>query len=300
MARRGQASDVTGLTLDMAVVNEPAVGPETWCLRRNRWAQGGRRMTTAPMSKIWPTRYMTHDEEYGLPRVRELVGAGPSDRDLMALLQKAGHCVSVAAEMFWGNTREEEEEEDEECDEEDGGESDSSSAEAFENSLQVRFDVALSGRPVPASELNALAVELADACETGALIQIWDELKGSKGADPATWSAVERLHARGKGSIPSGTLHLSKLRAPQKMSPARRLHKICKGRRISARARAVDSDEILPRGVAWVTAQQAVGNALDATGAKRIAVARQLQRALGIDLETARGLVTTLKRRKIL
>mgnify|MGYP004242657573 FL=1 len=82
------------------------------------------------------------------------------------------------------------------------------------------------------------------------------------------------------------------------MAPARRLHKICKGRRMSARA--VDSEEILPRGLAWVEDQKAAGNSLDASGGKRMAIAKQLKKALGIDLETARGLVTKLKRKKVL
>jgi hypothetical protein len=86
------------------------------------------------------------------------------------------------------------------------------------------------------------------------------------------------------------------------MAPARRLHKICKGRRLSARSRAVDStDEVLPRGIEWVRGQQASGSSLVAAGGKqRMAIAKELVKALGIDLETARGLVTKLKRKKVL
>ena len=84
------------------------------------------------------------------------------------------------------------------------------------------------------------------------------------------------------------------------MAPARRLHKICKGRRVSARSGAVDLQDILPRGLTWVREQQAAGASLDATGRNRIAIAKQLQKALGISLETARGLVTKLKRKKAL
>ena len=245
------------------------------------------------MSNIWTSRYMSHDEEYGLPRVRQLVGAGPSDKELMEFLAKANHCVSVAAEMFWGHSV------DSEPDEEVAGDDyDDDSDSEFERSLQVRFDYFFCGRPMQVSDLNAMAVELADAGETGALMQIWDELNGSKGAAPATWVAVERLHARGKGNIPSGTLRLSEYREPPKVAAARRLHKICKGRRVSARSRAVDSQEILPRGLMWVRDQQAAGVSLNATGRNRIAIAKQLQKALSINLETARGLVTKLKRSK--
>ena len=265
----------------------------------------------APKSKLWPTRYMSHDEEYGLPRVRKLVGPGPSDMELMDLLSKAGHCVSVAACMFWGEGPVDDADADADDDDDDDRPSwnqDSSDSEErrkdeeFENSLQVRYDCFFDGRPFLVGELNAMAAELADAGETGALMQIWDELKGSKGASPATWVAVERLHARGKGKIPSGTLRLSEDRPPQAMAPARRLHKICKGRRLSARSSAVDStDEVLPRGIDWVRGQQASGSSLVAAGGKqRMAIAKELVKALGIDLETARGLVTKLKRKKVL
>ena len=255
-----------------------------------------------PMSKIWPGRYMSHAEEYGLPRVRALVGTGPTDKELILLLDTTGGCVSTAAEKYWGNPVDD--------GSDDGGAengiygggendvSDSESSASFDNSLQARFDFAFCGRPMRVSDLNALAIELADAGETAALIAIWDELKGSKGASRATWSAVEKLHARGKGNIPSGTLRLSEFREPQKMAPPRRLHKICKGRRMSDRA--VDSEEILPRGLLWVAEQKAEGKSLDASGGKRIKIAKQLQKALGLDLETARGLVTKLKRKKVL
>ena len=244
-----------------------------------------------PMSKIWPRRFMSHAEEYGLPRVRALVGAGPTDKELVLLLDKTGGCVSTAANLFWGNPV------DEARADKDISDSDSSVAE-WANSLQVRFDFAFCGRPMRVNDLNALAIELADAGETAALIAIWDEMNGSKGASRATWEAVERLHARGKGKIPSGTLRLSEHREPQKMAPPRRLHKICKGRRMSARA--VDSEDVLPRGLQWVAEQKEEGKTLDASGGKRMKIAKQLQKALGIDLETARGLVTKLKRKKVL
>mmetsp|Transcript_49015 Transcript_49015/g.127955 ORF Transcript_49015/g.127955 Transcript_49015/m.127955 type:complete len:255 (+) Transcript_49015:81-845(+) len=245
-----------------------------------------------PVSKTWPSTYKSEDERHGLPRVRELVGAGPSDKELMVLLDKSGHCVRLAAKMFWGDR----------VISDDGQKSDDASGSSgvleFASSVQVRFDCAFTGHPIPVSKLNALAIELADAGETGGLIQIWDKMKGSKCASPALWAAVERLHARGKGKIPSGMLRLSEFGELQKMAPARRLHKICKGRRMSARA--VDSEQTLPRGLMWVEAQKAAGISLDASGGKRMKIAKQLKKALGIDLETARGLVTKLKRKKVL
>jgi hypothetical protein len=54
-----------------------------------------------PMSKIWPERHMSHAEEYGLPRVRALVGSRPSDKQLMKYLERTGGCVSTAAHAYW-------------------------------------------------------------------------------------------------------------------------------------------------------------------------------------------------------
>ena len=89
---------------------------------------------------------------------------------------------------------------------------------------------------------------------------MWDRLGGSGGADEATWAAVESLHARGKGKIPEGTLPLPPMdpmeggkRALKSLKPSRRLHKICKGRRLSARSDAAAPH--LPRALEWVGAQ---------------------------------------------
>ena len=109
-------------------------------------------------------------------------------------------------------------------------------------SLQVRVDAALSGQPKPVGDktLNELARSLAGACETAALVRVWDALGGSRGATPATWSAVERLHARGNGRVPDGSIALP-ASATRALAPARRLHKICKGRRLSARSVSADA-----------------------------------------------------------
>ena len=92
-----------------------------------------------------------------------------------------------------------------------------------EMTLQMRVDAALDGRPRPVGDeaLNELARSLADACETAALVRVWDVLGGSQGASPATWSAVERLHACGKGRIPDGYIQLPAA-ATRALAPARR------------------------------------------------------------------------------
>jgi len=169
-----------------------------------------------------------------------------------------------------------------------------------EMTLQMRVDAALDGRPRPVGDeaLNELARSLADACETAALVRVWDALGGSQGASPATWSAVERLHACGKGRIPDGYIQLPAA-ATRALAPARRLHKICKGRRLSARS--VSADAHLARALEWLAAQRAAGRTLNATGGRpRSELAAELQAALRIDKEAARGLVTKLKRKKAL
>ena len=164
------------------------------------------------MSKIWPGRYMSHAEEYGLPRVRALVGTGPTDKELILLLDTTGGCVSTVAEKYWGNPVDD-------GSDDGGGEngiygggengvSDSESSASFDNLLQARFDFAFCGRPMRVSDLNALAIELADAGETAALIAIWDELKG--------------IYADKLGSLSMRRLLQTKV--PSSLSRAQQLH----------------------------------------------------------------------------
>eukprot|EP00966_Prymnesium_polylepis_P171531 3965807-Prymnesium_polylepis.2 len=121
---------------------------------------------------------------------------------------------------------------------------------------------------------------------------------GSKCAAPSTWDAVSRLHSLGKGRIPDGTLRLSAL-STRALAPSRRLHKICKGRRLSARSSS--ADEHLARALEWAAAQRSSGRTLVGDGGRgRSELAKELKQALQIDLEAARGLVTKLKRRKAL
>ena len=148
------------------------------------------------------------------------------------------------------------------------------------------------------SELNALARALAHSGETGALVRVWDRMGGAKAAEPATWTALDRLHARGKGRIPAGSLRLppSGVRA---LAPARRLHKICKGRRLSARSD--EAKQHLDQALAWFAAEQAKGRRFDLqSGKARGALANELCKELGpagLSREGARGLVTKLKLR---
>ena len=84
------------------------------------------------------------------------------------------------------------------------------------------------------------------------------------------------------------------------LTPARRLHKICKGRRLTARREA--SGTHLTAAVAFVKAERAASR-VDMLGKgpkARFALAAALEAALGVGAETARGLVTQLKLKKLL
>jgi hypothetical protein len=151
--------------------------------------------------------------------------------------------------------------------------------------------------PVPATQLQQLARDLATSGETAAVIRLWDLLGGSKNAEPSTWAAVEELHARGKGRIPTGTLTLPPL-AKRTLAPARRLHKICKGRVVSARSGLALVH--LDRAAAWVATQRALGRSSFEAGGARSKFWKELQTVLGVDKETARGLATKLKRKKLI
>ena len=118
----------------------------------------------------------------------------------------------------------------------------------------------------------------------------WAAARARRLPREALWSAC------GKGRIPDGYIRLPAA-ATRALAPARRLHKICKGRRLSVHS--VSADAHLARALEWVAAQRAAGRTLNATGGRpRSELAAELQAALRIDKEGARGLVTKLKRKR--
>ena len=168
--------------------------------------------------------------------------------------------------------------------------------------LQSRLDALLQDG-VDAAGAEALLSELAAQGECEAMIAVWDGLKAQRIVpSKAAWAALERLHSRGKGRIPRGTLVVrSATSGSRALAPGRRLHKIMKGRRVSAR-----SDAALPfmgPAVAWVAAERAQGRQLRCgKGAKaRISLAKRLLADLSLpSLEVARAVVTKLKQKKLL
>lgn len=181
------------------------------------------------------------------------------------------------------------------------------------------------------SALNVLVRTLAEAGETRALVRVWDVMGGRAAAEASTWAAVQKLHGKGKGRIPTGTLSVPAL-ARRELQPgrsfllssrhsrlrrsdsdafrllslcsalplaARRLHKICKGARLSARSN--QAARHFDAACRWLQAQRAGGQkafAAPLSGRDKGNLSKQLKAALGVSKEVARGLVTKLKQTK--
>mmetsp|Transcript_33018 Transcript_33018/g.48407 ORF Transcript_33018/g.48407 Transcript_33018/m.48407 type:complete len:217 (+) Transcript_33018:197-847(+) len=188
----------------------------------------------------------------------------------------------------------------------DKNKSSSSAAAAHEStSLQQRFDAAMRGGGTCLTQhaelMNSLARELAAKEETHALVRVWDKLKAGGCADAATQAAVEKLHGRGKGKIPAGTLTVRTL--PNELAPARRLHKICKGAVLSGRSDAArDHFDAACNYMKTLRVEKYGGGAPYPSGElgckQRFKLAAVLMKALGVNKIVARGIVTKLKQTK--
>lgn len=141
---------------------------------------------------------------------------------------------------------------------------------------------------------------------------------GAKMSEPATWVALDRLHndqkkvkkkkkvATGNNSHhpPPHVVHTLLVLPPLKrktLAPPRRLHKICKGRTVSARSESAKAS--LDVAVAWLAAERKKGRStfLGKGGARgRRGLVKELKKVLGVSNDTARGLVTKLKQKKLL
>lgn len=170
--------------------------------------------------------------------------------------------------------------------------------------LQSRLDALLQGGVDAAAVAEELLPELVALGECEAVIAVWDELK-SKCIVPSesAWAALERLHSHaGKDKIAAGSLAVpqSARNGRRTLAPGRRLHKIMKGRRMSARSES--ALEFVGPATAWVATERAKGRELKSVkGCKaRISLAKELQAALNLpSLEVARGVVTKLKQKKV-
>lgn len=138
-----------------------------------------------------------------------------------------------------------------------------------------------------AVELNDLLSTLAHMKETDALIRVWDT-RGRQPIYNGTWHAIEQLHDLGKGKIPRGTILLPADRT--RLAPARRLHKIVKGRIIHNRSEAAKPH--------MDSARRYVQDHPEYCKLKRHEQVKFLRTGLGVSNDAARGLVTKLKQKK--
>jgi hypothetical protein len=155
-------------------------------------------------------------------------------------------------------------------------------------SLEQRVKDAMAGA-MASSDLNTLLQDLANNKETDALVRVWDT-RGTTPITLDTWTAIEKLHNLGKGRIPVGTIIMPADRT--RLPAPRRLHKIIKGRIISARSDA--AKEHLPAAMEYVRTHS------ELNGLHRSMQAKALQKALSVNMDTARGLVTKLRCKKLL
>ena len=170
-------------------------------------------------------------------------------------------------------------------------------------SLQARVDRALQQGGTGKGGgglLLALLAALAGAGETTALVAVYDAAKGRGVAlDEPTWRALQQLHDKGKGRVPAGGLRVP-AKTGRSLAPARRLHKIMKGRRLGHRSDAAKG--VFVPAMAWVASQRQEGRRFGGvkSARERIALAKELRAELSVTLEVARGVVTKLKQKKLL
>ncbi len=135
------------------------------------------------------------------------------------------------------------------------------------------------------STFNLLLQKLASNGETGGVIAIWDHMKDNNIlVNDTALKAMKKLHDRGS----DGTFIIDTGKCALK--PSRRLHKIFKGKRLSDRNKEAKQYVL--------AALDLISNNKIDTKLPRIALAKSLAKTLNIKLEVARGLVTTLKRKK--
>jgi hypothetical protein len=145
-------------------------------------------------------------------------------------------------------------------------------------------------------DLCDLLVAVAAANDAPATVYVYDIVKG-RGLEitDRLKRALRGIEADRGRTAPKFTIPFS---ARRTLDPARRVHKICKGWRVSERN--TEAAAYLEAATAWVQRQPpGTVDARSSAGA-RINIAKQLRTVLGVNLETARGVVTSLKRRNVL
>jgi len=146
------------------------------------------------------------------------------------------------------------------------------------------------------TEMSILLMHIVNENEVAAAVYVYDKFqaRGLRLSDDHR-AAFKRLD----GGRTAGALRVPYNAAPH-LEPSRRIHKICKGWRLSERNDRARKH--IDEAIMWVREQQGRGVQVDArsSAGARMRVARQLASFLNINIEVARGIVTTLKRKKAL
>ena len=156
---------------------------------------------------------------------------------------------------------------------------------------------------------NSLLLELLKQRELGAFLRVYDTCKANKiKINDSVRIAMARLHDKGKGKVSYKSTLLIPLVSVRKrrLKPQRRLHKIVMGSRRGdmIRKRHLKAKPHLTKATAWLSEETnrplidrvlQAGNGLRSRNG-RMAFARLLRSAINVDMDTALGLVTMIKR----
>ncbi|KAG5181777.1 hypothetical protein JKP88DRAFT_161917 [Tribonema minus] len=146
------------------------------------------------------------------------------------------------------------------------------------------------------TDVVQLLIDICDIRDARAVVYVYDKMRARRiPLSEQIKQAMRRVEAD-RGRTPF-TLSVPANLAPH-LQPSRRIHKTCKGWRIAARNS--DASSHVLRAQEWVSTQPAGSLDVRSSAAARMHVAKRLARELHVPLETARGIVTSLKRTGVL
>lgn len=149
---------------------------------------------------------------------------------------------------------------------------------------------------VPNDDLPSLFCDIATYGDAAAAVYVYDIIKG-KGVEITKSMRESLLKLEADKGKTSSTFIIPKT-TRRCLSPARRIHKICKGARMSKRSD--DASQYIEAAKVWVLAQEPVSVDARSSCNARIKIAKRLAEHLKIKFSVARGVVTSLKRGKVL
>ena len=182
--------------------------------------------------------------------------------------------------------------------------------------LQSRVDDALSQRMVDPSLLRTLMCDLLAACEVPAFVRVHDTAKEIGVApDAMVREAMEKEHRKGKPGPARKQRPQLQLppREKRAMEPFRRLHKMCVGKKRGkklAQRNALATDDAVQRVCAWLKEPEKQNKRAKAlierkawrskNGRRKLADQITQMLGKGTKMQAALGVITKLKRKKIL